>query len=559
MRRPQAALAALLVLLPLAAYFPALSGDFVWDDDYNVTDNVNLRDLAGLRRIWTETRATQQFYPLTHTSFWIDWQLWGANPLGYHVINVLLHAGSALLLWRVLVRLDLPGAWLGAALFALHPVHVESVAWITERKNALSGVLYWAAALCFLRYALPAEKHDTGGRAWLAPLAVVLFAGALLAKTATATLPLALGLVVLWKRGWCARAGLGWLLLMLAGGAGMGWLTLHLETHSVGAQGPEFSLSLAERILVAGRAIWFYLGKLAWPAPLAFSYAKWALDAGVAWQYLYAIGAALALLALGLLRRRIGAGPLVAAAYFGLTLAPALGFFNVFYMRYAFVADHFQYLASAGPLALAAAGAARLRGAPAARGLLAGALLALLGGLTWQQAGCYRDERTLWTCSLAAEPDSFMAHYNLGELLERGGSWDEAVTHYRETLRLQPRWSDAWVNLGSIRGKQGRLPEALSSFDAAIAIEPGHATAHYNRGLALELLGSPDAAEVAYLEAVRLRPDLVQAHNNLALLHFRSGNYRAAWASIHQMRRHGADAGPELLRDLSARMADPGG
>jgi tetratricopeptide (TPR) repeat protein len=549
-------LVVLLFLMPLVAYLPALDGDFVWDDDYNVTENPHLRDLDGLQRIWLDTRSTQQYYPLTHTSFWIDYQLWGLHPLGYHLGNVLLHAGSAVLLWLVLLELGVPGAWLAAAVFALHPVHVESVAWITERKNTLSALCYLSAALAYLRFAL---REDTSSRRGirLALAACVLFACALLAKTVTSTLPVALALLVWWKRGRLGRRHLAWLGSMLVAGAAMGLLTLSLETHSVGAQGSEFSLSVGERIIVAGRALWFYLGKLLWPVDLAFSYSRWHVDAGLARQYLYSGAAAAAAAALWMLRRRLGAGPFVAAAYFAITVSPALGFVNVFYSRYAFVADHFQYLASIGPIALLAATASRLKLPPIVARVLFSLLLLALGALTWQQARSYEDQETLWRRSIAADPRSFMAHYNLGELLDRKGAMREALAHYHEALRINPEWSDALVNIGSILGRQGKTDEALQYFDRAIEIAPDHALTHFDRGLALEMKGRTDLALAAYREAIRLEDDLVQAHNNLALLLHALGDHEGAWKEVHRTRELGGTFQSAFLRQLSEKLADP--
>ena len=547
-------LVALLFLMPIVAYLPALYGDFVWDDDYNVTENPHLRDLDGLKRIWLDTRSTQQYYPLTHTSFWIDYQLWELRPLGYHLGNVLLHAGSAVLLWLVLLELGVPGAWLAAAVFALHPVHVESVAWITERKNTLSAFCYLAAGLAYLRFAL---REGTPGRRGMPLAACVLFACALLAKTVTATLPVALALLVWWKRGRLGRRHLAWLGSMLLAGAAMGLLTLSLETHFVGAKGPEFSLSPGERIIVAGRALWFYLGKLLWPADLAFSYSRWHVDAGIAWQYLYSGAAAAVAAALFLLRRRLGAGPFVAVAYFAITVGPTLGFLNVFYSRYAFVADHFQYLASIGPIALVAATASRLKLQPIVARTLACLLLVTLGALSWQQARSYEDQETLWRRSIAAEPRSFMAHYNLGELLDREGAAEEALRHYREALRINPEWSDALVNIGSVLGRQGKPDEALEYFDRAIAIAPDQALTHFDRGLALEMKGRTDSALAAYREAIRLQPDLVPAHNNLALLLHALGDHEGAWKEVHVTRELGGTFHPSFLQKLSEKLPDP--
>ena len=255
MRRLGAGIAAILALAALA-YIPAVGGGFIWDDDYYVTENPTLRTADGLRAIWTDPGATPQYYPLTHTSFWIEYRLWGLEPAGYHVVNVLLHALAAVVLWRLLHALGVPGAWLAAAVFAVHPVHVESVAWITERKNVLSGMLYLASATCWVRYlGLDSEQERDPAAGWAAAGAV-LFVGALLAKTVTASLPMSLLLVAFWK-GKRLRAGALVLLgAMLAAGVLMGSLTSWLERNQIGAVDGPWDLGWWERVGVAGRAWW---------------------------------------------------------------------------------------------------------------------------------------------------------------------------------------------------------------------------------------------------------------------------------------------------------------
>ncbi|HOW19171.1 MAG TPA: O-GlcNAc transferase, partial [Phycisphaerae bacterium] len=336
--------AAGLLLLALAVYIPAMRGGFVWDDDDYVTENRTLRSLDGLGRIWFDIRATPQYYPLVFTSFWLEYHLWDSRPGGYHVVNILLHGTSAVLLWLVLRRLAVPGAWFAAAVFAVHPVHVESVAWITERKNVLSGVFYLSAALVWLRFAgLDCPRAAEPRRRSLYAIGLFLFACALLSKSVTASLPAALLLVLWWKRGRIARGDFLPLVPFFALGAVMGLITAWVERHHVGAEGAEWALSAAERCLIAGRALWFYAAKLIWPVRLTFIYPRWPIDSGVWWQYLYPIAAVAAIGLLWGLRRRIGRGPLVAVLFFAITLAPALGFFDVYPMRYSFVADHFQY------------------------------------------------------------------------------------------------------------------------------------------------------------------------------------------------------------------------
>ncbi len=560
MRRRTAWVAAAIVVASVLAYVPAIRGGWVWDDDFHVSRNPNLDSLEGLRRIWLTTSATPQYYPMTHTTFWIERHLWGLRPLGYHLVNVLLHAASAVLLGLVLTTLEVPGAWLAAAVFALHPVHVESVAWVTERKNTLSGFFYLASALVFLLHFLArGDGRRTSRRA--PAVAAALFVLALLSKTVVATLPVALAIVLLWKRGRIERRAAAWLSAMLAVGAAFGLLTAWLEEHHVGAQGTEFSMSLAERVLVAGRAVAFYLGKLVWPHPLAFVYPRWSLDPRAPWQWLFpvAVVAVLALLWAG--RSRIGRAPATAFAFFVVTLLPALGFLNVYPMRFSFVADHFQYLASIGPIALFCAGAARLgeRLPPWVPGEAWSApLLLVLAALTWRQGGGYRDLDTLWQRTIEASPDSFMAHYNLGRMLAERGRKDEAFEQYREAVRANPDMPEALINLAVELTDRGKPDEAVALYERAIRIDPSRERAHYNLALVLELLKRPGDAEREYREAIRVKPSMTVAHTNLAILLFQQGRYVEAWQEVHASQRYGGKPHPGVLRALSARMPDPG-
>ncbi|MBU0640698.1 MAG: hypothetical protein KKB50_17685 [Planctomycetes bacterium] len=256
-------LGVVLVAATLAAYVPAMRGGFIWDDDYYVSDNQTLRTTDGLRRIWLEPGAVPQYYPLVHTTYWVEYRLWQDWAPGYHAVNVVLHALSALLVATALRRLQVPGAWFAALLFALHPVHVESVAWITERKNVLSGLFYLLAVLAYCRFANLDSNPARPGRCWgCYTLALALFLCALLSKTVTASLPAALLLLIWWKRGRIGGRDIAPLVPFFALGIALGLVTVWMEKHHVGAQGELWHLALAERLLVAGRAAWFYAGKL---------------------------------------------------------------------------------------------------------------------------------------------------------------------------------------------------------------------------------------------------------------------------------------------------------
>ena len=573
-------LAGLLVALTLVAYGPALDADFIWDDDDYVTENPTLRTADGLRQIWLDYGATPQYYPMVHTSYWLEYQLWGLEPAGYHAVNVLLHTLGVMLLWAVLAALGLPGAWFAAAIFAVHPVHVESVAWITERKNVLSGVFFLASLYTYLRSAgLTCKAADESGSGRLYALSLACFAAALLSKTVTGSLPAVILLLVWWRRGRIGWSDVQPLIPYFLLAAGFGLLTARLETQHVGAVGWEWDLSFAERILIAGRALWFYAGKLVWPTQLSFNYPRFEIDSGDFVAWLYPAAAAAVVLAAWTLRARIGRGPLVALLVFAGSLFPALGFFDVYPMRYSFVADHYQYLASVGLIALFAAFAAnaaprvfdrsgnreavhattwkaeRQSGPRAGGGFVleivcAGLVLASLTGMCWRQAHVYRDVETLWRDTLAKNPDSSLALGHLGAIAAASGRLDEAVEYLRASLRVEPRQHEghnnlgnalrlrgefdeaaasierslavrpdyglAYNNLGLVRHDQGDFGEAVRSFERALEINPAFAAAHTNLGITLVAMGDLDAAIAHHHAALEIAPDLVEARTNLA-------------------------------------------
>ena len=506
----------LLLAATVIAYLPVWHAGFIWDDNVYVTDNLLLHSPRGLWQIWSVPGATPQYYPLTFTSFWVDYHLWKLNPLGYHLTNVLLQALNAILLWTVLRRLDVPGAWLAAAVFAVHPVNVESVAWVTERKNLLAGFFYLSASLACLQFWLPnpatADSRTQSGPQTTAAglgnwkfywLALFLYLCALLAKTATIALPVAVLLVVWWKRGKVGWRELFPLAPFLAVGMAMGLLTVWVEKHFVQAVGREWMYSFLERCLIAGRAVWFYLGKLVWPHPLMFVYPRWEIHAAQPLAYLPVLALIAVLFILWLNRKGWARPMLVALAYFLALLFPVLGFFNVYFFRYSFVADHFQYLAGIGPLTLAAVGISRLFGLfKKQETALCGALVVVLGALTWQQCGTFADMETLWRKTLAKNPDCLIAHNNLGVLLRNQGRIEESMEHCLKAIQIDPNSSEALENLGAALADKGRFDEAIENFRKAIQINPNYAPALDN--LAWVLAVSPDDELRNGAEAVRL-------------------------------------------------------
>jgi hypothetical protein len=473
---------ALMWVATLIAHIPALRGAFLWDDNAHVT-KPDMRTLHGLWRIWFDLGATQQYYPLLHTAFWIEHHLWGDNAFGYHLIDIAMHAASATLVVLIVRRLKLPGGMLAGFIFALHPVGVESVAWISEQKTTLSALLYLAGALAYLHF-------DQSRRRSTYFLASGLFALALMSKTVTATLPAALLLVFFWQRGRLSwRRDILPLVPWLFAGAASGLFTAWVERTYIGARGAHFTLSPLQRLLLSGRVICFYVYKLIWPSKLTFVYPHWTIDAGQWWQYSFLIGVLAVLVFLGALARR-WRGPLAAFLFFIGTLFPVLGFFNVFPFLYSYVADHFQYLAMLGiivPVATALTIAAtRVSGSRAPSRTAAVALVTVLGAITWRQSEMYRDNETLFRETVVRNPGSSMAHNNLG--------FELAKDH-------------------------DRLPEAIEQFEAALRCEPDSAEAHENLGLALSKTHGRLLDGVGHLEtALRLQPDYPESHLSWAPL-----------------------------------------
>jgi tetratricopeptide (TPR) repeat protein len=521
--------AIVLIAITIVAYLPALRAGFIWDDDDYVTKNANLRSVDGLIDTWLAPRSLPQYYPLVHSSFWIEYQLWELHPLGYHAVNILLHAGGAILLWRLLVALEVPGALLGACLFAVHPINVESVAWVTERKNVLCGVFYFASALAYWKW--DARRRGDAAEHWRAyVLALGLFLCALLSKTVACSLPATLLLLIWWKRGRVRWRDVIPLVPMFILGLLFASITAYLERKHVLAVGREWDYSPLARVLIAGKAVWFYAITLVLPFDLSFVYPKWFVNPRDLIDYAWPFAVALVVVALFMVRRRIGRGPLVATLVFVGTLIPALGFFNIYPMRYTFVADHYAYHASAAFLTLVAAGLARASArAGAANRWVAGAVLvALLAGLTFARARVYHDPLTLWQDTLTKNPQSWMVHLNLAKALADAGDDARAQMQFEEALALGPDVPETHWNMGINLFRRDQYDAALSEYAKALELDPTLAQAHYGRGNVFVAEKRPEQAMAEYAAAIAIKPDYAQAHNALGELLVHRKDYAQA-------------------------------
>jgi tetratricopeptide (TPR) repeat protein len=550
---------ALILLTTFVVYLPAMRGGRLWDDDAHITRPA-LQSLAGLGRIWFQVGATQQYYPMLHSAFWLEHKLWGESMLGYHLVNVLWHLVAASLVYFILVKLKIPGALLATAIFALHPVMVESVAWVTEQKNTLSAVFYLSAMLAYLAFDQQRKRSH-----YL--FALGLFTLGLLTKTVTATLPAALLVIFWWQRGTInVRRDVLPLIPFFVLGAAAGLTTAWLERTQIGAEGSDFDLSFLARSLLAGRVIWFYLGKLVWPTDLLFIYPRWTIDPAQAWQWIFPISAIALTIALAILYRRWRA-PLAGWLFFCGTLFPVLGFLNVYPFVFSFVADHFQYLASLGVIVLAAAGITKALARLPVSARRAGVAIPIvlsgaLAGLSWRQAHMYANSIALYQATLKDNPNCFLAHNNLGLALEQKGLRDQSVEHYRAALRLKPDYPEAHFNLGNWHVSAGNLPAAIDLFREAVRLDPNFVEAHQNLGdslanagrfteaigeyhavllrwrnnphalnnlsFALAQVGRVAEAIECLKESLRLRPDHVEALNNLGRLMIHSGDAKDA-------------------------------
>ncbi|HEV2969461.1 MAG TPA: tetratricopeptide repeat protein [Pirellulales bacterium] len=510
-------LAAALVVTLFMVYRPAWQGDFIFDDDTHLLDNPVLKP-GGLAKVWLPG-SYLNYWPITYTAYWLEHRLWGLNPLGFHLVNIALHAISALLVWRILLRLRVPGAMLASAIFALHPVNVESVAWIAQLKGALSLALALVSVLLFL-------AHEKQGGWSLLVASLAAFVLSTLAKGIVITLPVVLLACAWWQRRRIGRCDV----LRVVPFVVVGLIMTGMEVWSqglVGANSDVHSGGFLNRAATAGCAVWFYFWKLIWPLNLCFVYPHGPIDDQGPLRYLP--GALLAAVLAFAWSRRVTYGrPILVliVCYVGLLL-PVLGFANIYFMRFSPVTDHWQYAAMIVPCAVFAGTAVTLIrrcGCPRWIGsVICLGLLAPLAALTWRQSHMYADAETLYQTTIDRNPDCWMAHNNLGLVLAGHGQFDEAIVHYQKAIEIKPDYAEPHYNLGNVLFTRGQLDEAIAHFKKVLELEPEHAQAHNNLGLALAGQERVDEAISQYRLALQIKPDYLMARFNLGLALTASG------------------------------------
>jgi len=533
-----------ILILVFISYFPAINGGFIWDDDTFLTDNSIMAQPDALKRFWVTTEAPD-YFPLVSTSLWLQRLIWDLNPMGYHIFNIVLHAFNAVMLWLILCKLRFRGAWLAAVIFAVHPVHVESVAWITEIKNLQSTFFFMLSLICYLNFTNSQKKQ------WYL-FSGIFFFMALLSKTSVVMLPLILLLYHWWSDGSLRKKQLINTIPFFVFSAIFSAVTIWFQYNRAGAVGEPWSAGLLERILVAGRAVWFYMGKLVFPLDLMFIYPRWSIDPQKLSSYIPTVALIVIVVFFWNKRKTWWGCPILAGSgYFVINLFPVLGFFNIYFMRYSLVADHWQYLASPGiivmfvwivtllldysSLAQSPDGAAIEEGQVQLKKYLKVSLgMLLLGFLafsTFHRAKIFKKNFSIWEDTLLKNPGAWMAHNNMGIELEKQGKLNEAIKHYKETLRLNPRYVIAYNNLGLALKQKGDFEEAAIYFREAIRNNSKFWESLNNLGYVLNTLGRVEEAASYFEQVLAINPFSVEAHNNLA-------NILDAKGKIEEAKKH---------------------
>jgi Flp pilus assembly protein TadD len=536
-----------VVVLVFVAYWPALRGEFIWDDVLVVRNNPLLKGELTLRTVWFHTD-----FPLSTVFFWLQWQVWGAHPAGYHVVNLLLHATSCLLLWRLLLRMKIPGASLAAILFAVHPVCAASVAWIAELKNTLSLPFYLLAFLFYVRFE---ERAETGARGAVWPwysAALAAFVLALLSKTTTVMLPPVLLVYLWWRRGRVRASDFVRVAPFFLLAVAFGIFTILFQAHGAMRGATVQTLGFGGRLAGAGMALWFYLGKALFPIHLMMIYPRWQIDAASALAYLpAALWAAL----LGLtwfFRRGWGRHALLGLGTFSLALFPVLGFFSMYYLALSRVSDHFEYLPLISMVALAAAALhCRVPGKILAG--LAPVLIGLLALLTAQRARVYVSEEAFWRDNVRKNPSAWTAHANLGWIMASQQKYGDAMEHLRKSLAINPDNAQARANLGQLLAMQGSFGDAEAQFAAARKLKPDDAEIGRSYAGALAENGRKDEAARELRRLLEHRAD-AETRLQLAGLLFETGQFGEAIPQYREALAARPDE-PEALSNLAWLLA----
>ena len=518
-----------IAAVTLWIYWPALTGAFLWDDTWYITDNPLLRSTVGLWKYWTQPGVWIEYYPIEQTTQWVQWHLWGDNPVGYHLMNVALHVISALLVWRLFSKLGLRWAWLGGLIFAVHPAQAESVAWITELKNTLSLPFFLGAMCCWVDYEEDQRRGDYLG-------ALALFALAMLCKTTMAPFPLVILLYAWWKRGRVGLVDLRNSAPFFFVSLVMGCVTLYVAQRYVAlGHGQPDIIPLGgifSRLARAGTILAFYFARTFAPIDYSPTYPQWTTDPGSVVTYLPSVIAGLGLGWLWWKRKDWGRHALLGLGFFILFLSPFLGFVPGSYQDFTWVMDHFLYLPMIGLIGLVLAGAGDFTVKYPARSTLVTAgltiAIAFMALESHAFANLFINDQTLWTYALQRYPGNWLAHNNLSDDLIRQGHFQEAMAHGKEVLRLRPDYSDGHYNMGIILEKTGDADGARDQYRQALELNPRDAKIRVNLASTYVATGDRAGAIAEYRQAIAAAPEFAQLRYNLGSLLLQSGDTAGA-------------------------------
>ena len=549
---------AVIAVLSFIVYYPSLNGGFIFDDNDLLTNNALVQSDDGLSRFWFSMQPVD-YWPISNSSFWFEWRLWHLHPGGYHTTNLILHVLCCAMLWRILRALSVPGAFFAALLFAVHPVNVESVAWIAQRKNVLSLLFFLASAYYYIRMELDREEGEErrflphGTSRWYC-WSVFWFLAAMLSKSSVAVLPLVLLTVVAWRRKW-VWCDFGRMMPFLVIAVALTSVNIAFAVHHRGEVIRD--AGFLERLLGAGAVVWFYLYKAVCPLYLCFIYPQWTIETKSFLWWIPLVSCLAVTFMLWKYRKTWGRPFLFAWSYFCIALIPAMGFVDVGYMKISLVADHYQHIALIGVVTLAAAAWAvhmqsSDRGAIVVWGnIIAAGLLVSLAGMSWLQNGLYENAFVLYRdvleknprCWLACNnlavefestgqtseamkyygkavefrPDYFMAENNWGTALYKQGKADEAIKHFQRAVEIKEDYPEAHNNLGTVYANANRLPEAIVEFEKALKYKPEYYSALSNLALAYQLVKQHDKSIALYKDVLKINPSDANAHYNLGL------------------------------------------
>jgi tetratricopeptide (TPR) repeat protein len=522
---------ALIILLTIVVYGPTMRDGFVFDDSLLIAGNPIIQASKGLSRLWFTTKP-KEIWPLTTSLWWLEWRLWGASPMGYHVVNVLFHAVNAVLVWLILRRLKIPGAWVAALVFAVHPVNVATVAWVSEQKNTLSMFFYALAVLLYLRFDEQARAFAAKSWGWYV-LSLLAFLMALLSKTAVVMLPVVLLGCVWWRHGRVRWKDFLYSAPFFAFSLILGLVTIWFQHHRALGESAVRTSGIASRLAAAGWVPWFYLSKALLPINLTVVYPKWGIN--VSQWVSYAPGMLLAgCFTLAWWKRRTWGRPLLfGLGYFVVTLFPVSGFFDQGFYQFSLVADHWQYHAIIGVVALVVAAGERIHRQMGEQEqswkTIAGVVvLILLAAGTWRRSSVYKNDETLWRDNVAKNSSAWLAHDNLGTALWQAGKIQEAMAHFEQALRIKPDYAETHDNLGAALWQAGRVQEAMEHWEQALQIKPNDSKAHSSLGLALVGQGKLREAAEHWEQALRIKPNDARTHYNLGVALEQTGRTQEA-------------------------------